>query len=63
MIEAVYVLESDLLEFQLSDGKVITKHFANTGVKDYWTPENKAKLSAVRQDISYVKKKVFLPAR
>ena len=57
MIEAVYVLESDLLEFQLSDGRVITKKFANTGVKDYWTPENKAKLSAVRQDVSYAKNK------
>ena len=56
-IKAVYVLESDLLEFQLSDGRIITKEFANTGVKDYWTPENKAKLSAVRQDISYAKNK------
>ena len=56
-IEEVYVLESNSLEFHLSDGRIITRDFINTGRADYWTPEHRAKLSAIRQDISYAKNK------
>ena len=56
-IEEVYVLESNSLEFHLSDGRIITRDFINTGRADYWTPEHRAKLSAIRQDISYTKNK------
>ena len=56
-IEEVYVLESNSLEFHLSDGRIITRDFINTGRADYWTPEYRAKLSAIRQDISYAKNK------
>ena len=56
-IEEVYVLESNSLEFHLSDGRIITRDFINTGRADYWTPEHRAKLSAIRQDISYKKNK------
>ena len=56
-IEEIYVLESNVLEFHLSDGRIITRDFINTGRADYWTPEHRAKLSAIRQDISYTKNK------
>ena len=56
-IEEVYVLELNSLEFHLSDGRIITRDFINTGRADYWTPEHRAKLSAIRQDISYAKNK------
>ena len=56
-IEEIYVLESNALEFHLSDGRIITRDFINTGRADYWTPEHRAKLSAIRQDISYAKNK------
>ena len=56
-IEEIYVLESNVLEFHLSDGRIITRDFINTGRADYWTPEHRAKLSAIRQDISYAKNK------
>ena len=63
MIEKIYVLESDKLEFHLSDGRVSVRRFANTGTSDYWTPEHRKELSDARQNISYVKNKSIFTSR
>ena len=57
IIEAVYIHESNVLEFHLSDGRTVTRKYINTQKADYWTPERRAKLSSIRQDISYAKNK------
>ncbi|MCC8111330.1 MAG: hypothetical protein LIO74_06910 [Ruminococcus sp.] len=42
-VEVIYVPKSYTLEIHMTDGCIITKDCLNTGHKDCWTPEQRAR--------------------
>ncbi|MDD3524183.1 MAG: recombinase family protein [Candidatus Cloacimonetes bacterium] len=48
-VDVIYVPKRYVLEFHMADGRVITKDCPNTGHKDCWTAEYRAKTSAKRK--------------
>lgn len=48
-VDVIYVPRRYVLEFHLKDGRVITKDCPNTGHKDCWTAEYRARVSAQRR--------------
>lgn len=48
-VEYISVPERNVLEYHMKDGTLVTKSCQNTGHKDCWTPERRAKISAQRR--------------
>lgn len=48
-VDVIYIPKRYVLEFHMADGRVITKDCPNTGHKDCWTAEYRAKTSAKRK--------------
>lgn len=48
-VDCINVPERGMLEFHLKNGEVITKDCPNTGHKDCWTAEYRAKTSEKRR--------------
>ncbi len=49
-VEVIYVPKAYMLEIHFTDGRVITKDCPNTGHKDCWTEEYKARASKTRRE-------------
>ncbi len=48
-VDFINVPARNRLEFHLTNGEVVTRNFQNTGQKDSWTAERRAKVSAQRK--------------
>lgn len=62
-VERVDVPDRYVLEFHMKDGRIIWKDCPNTGHKDYWTAEYRAKASKERRSNSRAKNATALTGK